>query len=447
MKCYLSLPILALLLPLATSCLAPTPTPPPTPAPAVATVQRTLREPVTLVLWHTEPEGTPAASLLAELVADFHREHRWITIEPAYVGDYDDLYRKALAAVRAGHPPDLLTAQRPHIAALAKAGALAPLAPYTADPECGLTDADWLDIWPGFAQACRYPESGGQMLSVPYTMNALALYYNLSALQAAGIEAPPQTWAEFEAACRALSDEGAVGYAAAVSASTFTGWLHSRGTVLLDEADGRAAFAGPEGVEALDLMARLLAAGAARHTAGTADARALFAARRAAFTMDSTASLPAYAAEIEAAGQSFEWGCTLIPQEEPGTARTVLYGPGLCILRTDEARQQAAWRFLHWFLATEQAARWAMELGYTPPRQSAVERLAATGWLDERPLARQALEEVIPHALPEPAVRAHDRIATLVEDAWLAATAGVRTSQEALGEAASLADELLITGR
>ncbi len=438
--------ISAMLLPLVASCVAPTPTPVPAPQPAEAppTVLPKLREPVRLVFWHTEPEGSPAAQVLAAMIARFQEQHPWITIEPVYAGNYGDLRKKALAAIHAGSPPDLAVAYDTDIAEFMRAGGIAPLDQYAGDPEIGLAPQDRDDLFAGFWQSGLFPEFGNQVLSLPYAKSALALYYNLALLKAAGIEAPPRTWEEFEKACLATSKGDVVGYAYVESATTFDGWLYSRGASQLSSNQAEATFSGPEGVAALELLNRLLEKRAAAHADGQHGDRALFVAGKAAFTMDSTDALAACAEAIKKAPKPFEWGCSIIPQQDPDKAQTVLFGPNLCVFKTTEAKQQAAWRFIKWFNDAEQSAKWAAALGYAPLRRSAVQKLADTGWLAQNPAAKEACEAVIPRGLPEPNVRGEDTVRKAIENAWLAAQSGVKTPQQALDEAVTKANEALL---
>ncbi|MCL6430514.1 MAG: extracellular solute-binding protein [Anaerolineae bacterium] len=440
-----ALPVLSLGL-LLTACMVVTPTPtplPPRPVVATATAIPRLRQAVTLVLWHTEPEGSPAAQLLADMARRFHAQYPWITIEPVYVGAYEDLYRKALAAVRAGHPPDLATAYPAHIAGLMAAGGLVSLDLYAEDSELGLSPEEREDFFPGFWQANLYPEFDSQLLSLPYAWQALALYYNASALRAGGIEGPPKTWDEFERACHVASGGDVAGYAFVDSGMAFTGWLYSRGASLLKARGTGAAFNGPEGVDSLELLLRLLDTRVARRLEGEGSDRAAFASGKTVFTMAGTAELAAYAGQIDKAARPFAWGCTMIPQLDSANPRTVAWGASLCIFRTTEARQQAAWRFVRWFNDTEQVAEWTSTLGFAPVRRSAVEQLAASGWMEDRPLTREVYESVIPYAFPEPVVRQSLLIRRAVEDAWLATLSGVWSTQDALDMAAGRVNEAM----
>ncbi len=435
--------LIALLVSCATPTPTPTPLPPPRPVVATATAIPRLRQPVTLLLWHTEPEGSAAAELLTDMARRFHSECSWITVEPVYVGAYEDLYRKAVAAVRAGHPPDLATAYPAHIASLMAAGALVPLDVYAGDSELGLSPRDRADFFPGFWQANLYPEFDSQLLSLPYAWQALALYYNATALRAAGIESPPKTWDEFERACHVASGGDVAGYAFVDSGMTFTGWLYSRGASLLNARGTGAAFNGSEGVDSLELLLRLLDTRIARRLEGEGSDRAAFASGKTVFAMAGTAELAAYAGQVDKAARPFAWGCTIIPQVDVANPRTVAWGASLCIFRTTEARQQAAWRFIRWFNDTAQVAEWASTLGFAPVRRSAVEQLAASGWLEDRPVTREVYESVIPYALPEPSVRESLLIRRAVEDAWLATLSGVWGTQDALDMAAGRVNEAM----
>lgn len=421
----------------------PTPVPPPRPVLATATAVPRLREPVTLTLWHTEPEGSPAAQLLAEMARRFHAHYPWITIEPVYVGGYEDLYRKALAAVRAGDPPDLATAYPAHIARLMASGALVALDSYAEDSDLGLSPGEREDFFPGFWQANLYPEFGGQLLSLPYAWQALALYYNATALKAAGIEGPPRTWDEFEHACHAASRGDVTGYAFLDSGLTLIGWLYSRGAEVVDAGGTSATFNAPQGVESLELLLRLLDTRVARRLEGEGSDRATFAGGKAVFAMAGTAELGAYAEQIGKASKPFAWGCTMIPQLDSANPRTVAWGAGLCVFRTTEARQQAAWRFVRWFNDTNQVAEWASTLGFAPVRRSAVEQLAASGWLAERPVAKEVYDTVIPYAYPEPPLAEGLAIRRALEDAWLGSVSDVWSTQDALDMAAGRVNEAL----
>ncbi|MGQ9683359.1 MAG: extracellular solute-binding protein, partial [Anaerolineae bacterium] len=166
-------------------------------------------------------------------------------------------------------------------------------------------------------------------------------------------------------------------------------------------------------------------------------------AGQVAFTMDLTDAIPLYVQALQA-NDKLQWGCTLPPQQEPGEGGTILVGPALCVFATDQARQQAAWRFARWFNQPKQATEWAAVGGSLPLRRSVLAQLAENGWREQNPQAAEAYETIAPHAWPEPRLRAMPALRRLVEDAWLSAVAGVREPQQALDEAAGHANRVLL---
>ncbi|MGQ9684166.1 MAG: ABC transporter substrate-binding protein, partial [Anaerolineae bacterium] len=280
------------------ACAIPTPTPLPPLLPAVTTEEPTplphLRNPVTIVFWHSELEGTPRGQLIAAFARRFAEECPWVTVIPVYAGRQEDLARKARVAVRAGMPPDLAALPESDIAALMQGGALTTLDAYLIDPELGISPREQADFFPGAWQSIRYPEFGNNVLALPYAKAAVALYYNRTLLQACGIEGPPATWEAFEKACLATRTLDARCYACVESATTFAAWVQSRGGSLLNSDQKAAAFNAAPGHDSLDLLLRLLDVGRAFRPDGQRGDLLAFAAGQVAFTMDLTDAIPLY---------------------------------------------------------------------------------------------------------------------------------------------------------
>lgn len=454
--------VLALVLPLVAACAQPTATPvPPTKAPAqatkapeatkvaeptkpAATAAPQAQEPVKIVFWHVQQDDSFRGKKLKEMCDAFHAKYPNITVEPVFAGSYDDLYKKSMAAVQAGNPPDLAVAYESYIAEFMKANAVIPLEPYINDPQIGLTKTDKDDIFPGYWDTNIFPEFGGKMLSFPFTKSAEAMYYNLTLLKQNGINSVPKTWAEFEAACKAVAKGDVKGYAWYESASTFDAYLYSRGVKQLTEDQTKAIFNGPEGVESLDLLVRLGKANAALKPEGSYADQAMFAQGKVAFTFGSTSGTSYYADAIKKAGTTFEWGAALPPQADASKApRTVMYGANVCIFKTTEAKQRAAWQFIKWFTDTDQTADWGSTSGYTPIRKSAMKKLEDSGYMAKNPVVKQVYNDIVAYSYPEPNVRGEQEIRTIIQNAWTAALTGVKTPKQALDEAVTKANEAL----
>ena len=401
------------------------------------------RTPVTIIFWHSELENTPRGRLIAEFAHRFAQDCPWVTVVPVYAGRLDELGRKARVAVRAGAPPDLAALRESDIASLMQQGALTTLDAYLADDELGIPPQDQTDFYPGAWQSIRYPEFGNHVLALPYAKSAVGLYYNRTLLQACGIEEPPATWEAFERACLATRTLDARGYACIERATTFEAWLQSRGGSLLTPELDAAAFGAAPGHDSLDLLLRLLDMGRAYRPEGEGGDLAAFVAGEVVFTMDLTSALPFYVEALQG-NDTLQWGCTLVPQQDPSRGGTVLVGPAFCVFASDEARQQAAWRFAKWFNEPPQATEWAATGGSLPLRRSVLAQLAENGWREQNAQAAEAFEAIAPRAWPEPRLGVLPELHRILEAAWLSAAAGVREPQQALDEAAGRANQVLI---
>ena len=411
-------------------------------------VEKLIKEPVHLVFWHTQEADAFRGQLLNSLIEDFQAEYPWITIESVYQGSYSDLYKKIMAAIPAGETPDLAVSYASMIAEYMEAEAVIPLDSYVFSTDIGLTKEDLADIYPGFLAECRFPQFGNQYLAWPFTKSFVGLWYNLSLLKEAGYEAPPKTWTEFEEQCLAVADKTeAMGYSFYESASTFDGWLFSRGAQQLNDAQTEAVFNGPEGVESLAMLNRLIDAGAAWKPEGRNADQAEFGQGKTAFTMSSTSGTYYYTKAVEdGVGEgAFEWGQTIIPQSDPENPATVMYGASLCVFRTTTAKQQAAWLFLKWLTETAQTAKWGSQSGYMPVRASAAAELV--DFFAANPVAREQFESIVPYGVPEPSVRGSQEIRDFIYDAMVASNTGIMTPQEALDDAVAKANEALARGR
>ncbi|MCD6519096.1 MAG: extracellular solute-binding protein, partial [Anaerolineae bacterium] len=404
-------------------------------------------EKVTITFWHPQAPESFRGKLLEEIIKEFEAKYPEITVESVYQGNYTDLYKKLLAAIAAGTPPDCAVSYPSMISEYLKADAVVELDQYINDPEIGLTAEDLADIFPGYLAECRFPQYGNKYYAFPFTKSAVGMWYNMDLIRAAGYDHPPRTWEEFEKMCIDITKKtGKKGYAYYESASTFDAWLYSRGATQLNEDQTKAIFNGPEAVEALEMMVRLIEAGAAYKPEGRYADQAEFAKGNVAFTMASTSGTYYYKKAIEESGNVVkDWGQTIIPQSDPEHPKTVLYGGSFCIFKTTPAKQKAAWLFVKFFTDTEQTAKWGSKSGYMPVRASAAALLE--DYFASNPIAKQQFEEIIPYAYPEPGVRGEQEIRDYIQDAMVAVFEGLATPKEALDEAVRKANEALARGR
>ncbi|MGA9347744.1 MAG: extracellular solute-binding protein [Anaerolineae bacterium] len=233
-----------------------------------------------------------------------------------------------------------------------------------------------------------------KVLSFPPNRSMEVMYYNVDWLNKLGYDGPPETWDEFYEVCKAATDEaaGTAGYCISPSASTFAGWVWTRGGEILS-ADGKSVVFQKEGTEALTFLKKLVDEGGAYQMAERYGDQTDFANEKVVFTFGSTAGLPYYAQAVEG---KFEWSIAPFPHE---TAKPIvdMYGPSITVFKSTPEKQLASWLFLKYFTAPEQTAEWAMAANYFPVRKTAAESeaitvlSAITDPVDEKPVFQRIM--------------------------------------------------------
>lgn len=134
---------------------------------------------------------------LREAFAEFEKLNPDIKIktEPVALGQRDARYGTAL---RAGKGPDVFALDANPIKQYIKEGWVADLTQFIAK-EGGQYLADWYPALLGPVT------EGGKVFGLPKNVSPIMLTYNREMLAAAGITAPPKTWAEFRDVAKKLT--------------------------------------------------------------------------------------------------------------------------------------------------------------------------------------------------------------------------------------------------
>ncbi|PZN96898.1 MAG: hypothetical protein DCF30_17060, partial [Hyphomicrobiales bacterium] len=124
-------------------------------------------------------------------------------------------------------------------------------------------DFDWDDFMPSVKGMASY---AGKLQGIPFRVTAPVLHYQKELLEAAGIAAPPTTFAELRAAALATTAAGQpgrfglglMGRQGAALVVSFAPYLFSAGGRFYDAATGEIFINRPEAVAALDFFGGLL---------------------------------------------------------------------------------------------------------------------------------------------------------------------------------------------
>jgi multiple sugar transport system substrate-binding protein len=234
----------------------------PTSAPPTAATQPTTAPATTA----TQPTSAPSAGqtklqllgwsssdaeneLLKSIVADYNASQTQYAASFEPSPNYDQSLQTALAG---GSPPDVFYIDSLKFPDFNKNDVLA------VPPANAIQDPD--DFYPSLKQAFT---ANGTFYCPPKDFSTLALIYNKTMLDAAGVT-PPTTWDELKAASAKLTDssKGVYGLSLSADAARFLAFLYQAGGTVIGE-DGKMNINTPEAKTALDFYTTLLTDGSA----------------------------------------------------------------------------------------------------------------------------------------------------------------------------------------
>jgi multiple sugar transport system substrate-binding protein len=389
-----------------------------------------------VVLWDYYGEATP----LKKAVADFKKAHPEITVKyQAY--DYETTHDKFAVASSSGNAPDLATVDMTWIPSFAANGLLRDLSPLNKGKLNGKPMADQYTA--GANEAMKYQ---GKQVTALYDFDAYALYYRKDVLKKKGI-AVPKTWDDMLSASSKMAERPSPGkkpnrYALQVLPDTFhyTQYLFQNGGSILSSDQKSAAFAQPEGVQALDYMHKLTQQGGGVYwpdgdttVAGVkADQIGMFV--NGPYMMGQLKS--------GAPEQAGKWAVAPAPVgKQPGS---YLGGTGL-VIPTGAKNPTAAWELTQFLLRPEEQARVFTEAGAAPATTAGLQQPALSK--PDPYFGGQAPFGIFRNAMATathfPYVSTWPDIDTTLTDAVTAVLLGKKTSQEALQDAAKTVDSKL----
>ena len=164
---------------------------------------------VTLTVWDQEVRGGQEKQM-STLNAQFHEKYPNITIKRVS-RSFDDLVKTLRLALSGADAPDVVQANntRSQMGEFVKAGQLTNLDPYAAA-------YGWDKRYPESVRAvASYSPDGttfgsGSLFGMPQVGEVVGIFYNEAKLKAMGINQPPKTWVEFEAALANAKAKGEV---------------------------------------------------------------------------------------------------------------------------------------------------------------------------------------------------------------------------------------------
>lgn len=386
--------------------------------------------------------GGKAANLINDMVNKFNTENENIKVEPVYTGNYDDTVTKIQTAAQGGNAPEVYVSLATQRFTLANAEMAIPLDDLIAKDNEGKEYIN--DFLKGFMED-SYVE--GKIYSIPFQRSTMVLFYNKDAFIEAGLnpDTPPKNWQELIEYSKKLTIDKRKGVGLALNSGSaqwgFTGFAlqNSKNGENLMSKDGKKVFFNTEeNVEALQLWLDLqnkyevMEKGIVQWT----DLPTQFLAGEVAMIYHTTGNFNNIKENAK-----FNYGVAFLPGNKRLGAPT---GGGNFYITPNLSpeKEEAAWKFIKFMTSPENVAKWSIETGYVPTRESAYKTEELKNFYKENPLALIAYEQ-LEYAKPELTTYNAPQIWRILNDSIQSAVTGEKTAKEALDYAQKEATEIL----
>lgn len=398
--------------------------------------------------WHAM--GGANGERVDRIAAGFNESQSDYVVVPSYKGNYTETMTAAVAAFRANEQPDIVQVFEVGTATMMAAeGAVYPISDLMSDSG---TEFDQSVYLPAVVSYYQTPE--GDLLSMPFNSSTPVLWYNKDAFAKAGIENPPETWDELNAAAQALLDSGmscgySFGWQSWVMIENYGAWhdipmgTEENGFAGLNT---RFTFNNEAVANRLQSIADSQESGIFKYGGRRGDSLSLFTSGECGMWMNSSAYYGSMVSQAE-----FEFGQTMLPLDTDvadAPQNSIIGGATLWVLRgKPEANYPGVASFMNYLSSSEVQAWWHQETGYVPITTAASDLSREQGFYDENPGTDTAIAQL---SLNAPTANSRGvrfgsfvQIRDIINEEMEALWAGNVTAQEALDTAVERGDALL----
>ncbi|HWI53813.1 MAG TPA: ABC transporter substrate-binding protein [Symbiobacteriaceae bacterium] len=389
-----------------------------TPAPAPVAP----KDPVKLAFWHGMADDSAHGKVMKSLIEEFNSTQKEVIVEATYQGSYSQLEQKLTSALQAGTAPQVVQNTDSMLSNLVNGKVVTALD--------GLIPATEISDFPASLLAAQ--KIDGKLYALPFNKSAIVMIYYPEY-----VANPPKNWDEFKAAAKAATVEGKR-YGTAFNADVYYFGTHFGQTGGQWLKDGKAAFQGPEGQQALQLIVDMVKNGSAIQLKAGEYQSDFFNQGRAAMIATTSASF-AYIKPVD--GKPFK----VAPlYAGPKGEAVPLSGANLSVIAGLKKEQQdAAIKFITWMTNKETTLKWAMgKTGYGPVRKSALTDDRWKNFVKDNP-EYGVLGDALTKGVVQPSNSQWGNVQKQITAAVEAALLGKADVKTALEDAAKKADEAL----
>ncbi len=391
--------------------------------------EATPTEEVTINFWHHySAQSAENETLTNKLIPKFEEENPGIKVN-AVSHEWADLHEKILISAQSDTLPDVARLDSAWIPEFEKMGILVPL-----DQEI----SDFNDVAGGLLDSAMSTATVGEhSYGLALNTNSKILFYNVKALEEAGI-AVPTTMDEFVSAVKVLAGTNENGQQVwGYDEPALAGWnlcpfIWSMGGALTNDEETAASgyINSPETVKAIETLAKLYQEGAITGwNSGDIPMTDGFGTGRYMMLLEG----PWKVAEMAGAYPDFEYATTEIPAGDGGSI-SVLGGEDISMFNS--ANKDAAWKFMK-FMTSPYAQEEMAKCGQIPVNKETLESDTVKS-ADFAPFI-----DAIKTAKSRPTVACWSEMDSELSVAVTAVMNGEKTAQEAMDELAVKFDDML----
>ncbi|MBV7395961.1 extracellular solute-binding protein [Mameliella sediminis] len=350
-----------------------------------------------ITLWHAM--GGALGETVNQIAKDFNASQDEVVLTPVFKGTYEETLTAGIAAFRAGEQPDILQVFDAGAATVIGAkGATVPVQDLLSNNGVDFDINDYISGVRYF-----YADSEGKMIGMPFNSSSPIMYYNVDALEAAGVT-PPKTWEEFQdVTAPALKAAGYTALAQSHLPWIFTENFMSRHN--LPFATNNNGYDGADGTKILvnndAIKAHFTAVTEWQEQGyfewfgtGWGDNQTPFEEGKVAIWLGSSGSFGG----LSKKGLPFEFSATYLPYWEAVTTepkQTFIGGASLFAMAGKSAEANAATaKFFEFLTKPETQFFWHKETGYVPITTAAYELAKAEGHYDAMPAAEVGIQQL-----------------------------------------------------
>jgi sn-glycerol 3-phosphate transport system substrate-binding protein len=350
-------------------------------------------------------ENDSRAQVIQGIADAFMAEHTDVQVTlSSPSNDYTELFNAALLSAQQGSAPEIVLVEE-GLTQLAYDSQLFVPIEGIASPE---QLASLEDVLP---QLLNFYRIQGALWSMPWNASNPILFYNRGMFEAAGLDpdAPPATFDEILAACEVLMalpedtrpSAGCINWPMATW--MFEQWTAMQNGLFVNNDNGRnaraseALFTSPEMLNVVNWFKQLDDAGYYTYSGTPNDYNGegqSFLGGNTAMTINSTAGIALF--QRFAGVFSIDLGIAPLPTPSADATNGGTIGGGSVWVTAGHTpeEQQAAVDFIFFLTSTANDQVWHQGSGYFPIRQNSIDELTASGWFDENPAYRIALDQL-----------------------------------------------------